>query len=598
MLLRRDLLAALLPLGITAPMLGKLAASLPGLPEEIDEQALKQAAWIAGIELDDPQRQAIVEAVRRHHEALAKLRAMPLDEQTPMALSFLPLGSFDPQPEVAAAGTVPATSVRPAGAWTLASPPASDELAFLPVTELSELIRQRQVTSRELTELYLQRLKKFDPVLHCVVATADEPAMEQSERADREIALGRYRGPLHGIPWGAKDLIAVEGLPFTWGIPGRRDVIARRTSTVAERLEAAGAVLVAKLSLGALAMGDQWFGGLTRNPWNPARGSSGSSAGSAAAVVAGLSAFAIGSETLGSIVSPSQRCGATSLRPTFGRVSRDGCMPLAWSFDKLGPMARSVEDLALVFAAIHGADGRDPSARTSPFHWPTSMDLRRLTVGVPEASLDDTDGAVAVLREMGVKLVALRLPDKYPLEALLNIIDVESAAMFDESLRAGDTAGWNQWPAIFQAACFVSAIDYVRMQRVRLQLMRDFEEAVRDLDFWVDANDLLHTNLTGHPSVVLPRVIEMRNGAFRPRTTVLSGHLYQDDRLLAFAREFERRVPGGLEHPPMQRWLDEATKNAASTDDAPPPDRAEEGGTAENGKSGSTDGKPTSSDKQ
>lgn len=563
MLDRRELLDGILPAGIVSFLSARLLAADSLQEGGIDESGLQAAEWLTGLKLDSGQRKAILESVRKNIEALKQLRAVRLDEETPMALSMVPIGgqsSTQPPFEV--------TSLRQPDAWTVAVRPADESLAFLPLAELAELIRNRQVSSLELTRLYLDRLEKFDPVLNCVVALTSQRALDQAERADREIGLGRYRGPLHGIPWGAKDLIAVANEPFTWGIPGRRNVVAKRTATVAQRLEDAGAVLVAKLSLGALAMGDRWFGGMTRNPWNPERGSSGSSAGSAAAVVAGLAGFAIGSETLGSIVSPSTRCGTTSLRPTFGRISRDGCMPLAWSFDKLGPMARSVGDLALVFAAVHGSDGRDPSARTAPFHWPVAIDLPRVRVGVPERMLDDSDGPVPVLREMGVQLSPVRLPDQYPLEALLNIIDIESASMFDESLRAGQVEGWNQWPDIFRGAFFTSAVDYVRMQRVRLQLMRDFQAAVSGLDFWIDANDLLHTNLTGHPSVVLPRVIELRNGAFRPRTTVISGQIDDDARLLAFAREFERRVPGGLEHPPMQRWLDE--RNRPELSDQPP----------------------------
>ena len=249
-------------------------------------------------------------------------------------------------------------------------PGSAEELAFLPVTELSSLIRSRQISSIELTKLYLDRLKRFDPLLKCVVTFTEDLALKQAAQADQEIAAGKYRGPLHGIPWGAKDLIAYPGYPTTWGATPFKDRVIDVKATVAARLEEAGAVLVAKLSLGALAMGDQWFGGRTRSPWDPRTGSSGSSAGSASAVAAGLVGFAIGSETLGSIVSPCRACGASGLRPTFGRVSRHGCMTLSWSMDKLGPIARSIEDCALVFDAIHGADGLDWAAVDQPFDWP------------------------------------------------------------------------------------------------------------------------------------------------------------------------------------------------------------------------------------
>jgi len=558
MLHRRELLAVLAPLGLGATPLGRAVLSLGQRDREIDEQTLLEAEWITGVSLTEEQRKEIVGAVKKNSAGLEELRKIPLDEETPMALRFTPLKAVH-----SAEQRDTGTTVRLSSGWTVRKRPADDELAFLPVTELSELVRDRQVTSVELTQLYIERLKRFDPVLHCVVNLTERLAMDQAERADREIALGRYRGPLHGIPWGAKDLISVKGYPATWGIPARENTVASRNATIVEKLDEAGAVLVAKLSWGARAMGDQWFRGMTRNPWNPQRGSSGSSAGSASATVAGLVGFAIGTETLGSIVSPSTRCGTTSLRPTFGRISRDGCMPLSWSMDKLGPMCRSVEDCALVFSAIHGSDGRDPAARTAGFHWPTEIDLRKLRIGVPERALnDDADESIQVVREMGVELVAIKLPDNYPMQSLLNIIDIESAAMFDTDLRAGKTEGWNSWPTTFRSAMFTPAVDYVRMQRVRMQLMQDFEKAIGGVDFLLNCNDLLHTNLTGHPSAVLPRVIELANGSYRPRTTVITGHVDDDDRLLTFAHEFERRVQGSLEHPPMQRWLDELNSKA------------------------------------
>ena len=281
-----------------------------------------------------------------------------------------------------------------------------------PVARLAGLVRSGQVKSVELTKLYLDRLKRFDPILKCVVTLTEDLALKQAARADAEIAAGKYRGPLHGIPWGAKDLIAYPGYPTTWGAPQFKGRVLDEKATVAARLDEAGAVLVAKLSLGALAMGDQWFGGKTRSPWDPRRGSSGSSAGSAAAVAAGLVGFAIGSETLGSIVSPCRACGASGLRPTFGRVSRHGCMSLSWSMDKIGPIARSVEDCALVFDAIHGHDGLDATAVDQPFAWPPRVELGRLKVGYlgkPEESLEARE-ELRILRGLGFELVPDRAP--------------------------------------------------------------------------------------------------------------------------------------------------------------------------------------------
>ena len=266
------------------------------------------------------------------------------------------------------------------------------------MTSLAQLLRTRQVSSVELTKLYLERLHLFDKALNCVVTFTDDLALRQAQRADDEIAAGKYRGPLHGVPWGAKDLIAVPGYKTTWGATPFENQVLDVTATVAERLEAAGAVLLAKMSLGALAWGDGWFRGMTRNPWNPDAGSSGSSAGSASATAAGLLPFALGSETLGSIISPCRVCGCTGLRPTFGRISRFGCMALAWSMDKIGPISRSVEDCALVFDAIHGADGRDPSAVDRPFAWPSSRDVKSLRVGYFERKNSGTDKEPAARR--------------------------------------------------------------------------------------------------------------------------------------------------------------------------------------------------------
>ena len=277
------------------------------------------------------------------------------------------------------------------------------------------MIRSRQLSSTELTRLYLDRLKRFDPLLKCVVTLTENLALKQAAEADREIASGRYRGPLHGIPWGAKDLISYPGYPTTWGATPYKARVIEGKATVAARLEEAGAVLVAKMSLGALAQGDLWFGGRTRSPWDPRTGSSGSSAGSASAAAAGLVGFAIGSETLGSIVSPCRACGATGLRPTFGRVSRHGCMTLAWTMDKLGPITRSVEDCALVFDAIHGADGLDFAAVDQPFEWPPRRDLENVKVGYIEqpGRSSEERPEVKVLRKLGFELVPITLPTSF-----------------------------------------------------------------------------------------------------------------------------------------------------------------------------------------
>jgi Asp-tRNA(Asn)/Glu-tRNA(Gln) amidotransferase A subunit family amidase len=413
------------------------------------------------------------------------------------------------------------------------------------------------LTSKRLTTIYLDRLKKYGPMLRCVVNLTEDLALRQAERADREIDAGQYRGPLHGIPWGAKDLISVPGYPTTWGIPQFENRVLEQSATIVQRLEDAGAVLVAKTSLGAIAMGDVWFKGMTRNPWNAKSGSSGSSAGSASATVAGLVGFSIGSETLGSITTPSRICGATGFRPTFGRVSRHGCMPLSWTMDKIGPICRNVEDCALVFAAIHGADGLDPTAESYPFEWPPATNVCGMRVGYTKSRRAPDDRAdLRVLRELGCELVEIVLPNDVPVRALVNVINIEGASVFEAMLKRGETDGWNAWTNIFRAAQFVSAVDYVKLMRLRTQLMRQFENVMSHVDALCNVFDIYHGNLAGHPSVVIPREFrELRSGGRQPITTAFTGHLNQDERLLALARAVQLRGTAHLMRPPLDDWL-------------------------------------------
>ena len=396
-------------------------------------------------------------------------------------------------------------AVEPIRSAVPKKPDSKDDLAFLPVTSLAQLVRTRAISSTELTKLYLERLKKYDPVLKCVVTLTEELVLKQAEAADREIKAGKYRGPLHGIPWGAKDLIAYPGYKTTWGAGPYKDQTLDTKATVVRKLEEAGAVLVAKLSLGALAMGDRWFGGMTRNPWNVKQGSSGSSAGPASATVAGLVGFSIGSETLGSIVSPCSRCGASGLRPTFGRVSRAGCMTLSWTMDKLGPICRSIEDCALVLGAIHGADQLDNASVTRPFRWPLGRELRSLRVGYVEDKQAAKDRAeLQVLRDLGVTLVPIQMPTKYPAETS-TILDSECAAAFDELTRKGIDEGIGTWGNTFRQGQFIPAVEYIRANRVRTMLMKEMEALFEKVDLYVGGYfDLGITNLTGHPTAVMP----------------------------------------------------------------------------------------------
>jgi Asp-tRNA(Asn)/Glu-tRNA(Gln) amidotransferase A subunit family amidase len=421
---------------------------------------------------------------------------------------------------------------------------------------LAALLAGGQVSSVELTRLYLERLERWDPLLEAVVTRTEERALEEADRADRELAAGRRRGALHGIPWGAKDLLAVRGYPTTWGAMPFKEQQLAEDATVVRRLEEAGAVLVAKLSLGALAWGDVWFGGQTKNPWNPEQGSSGSSAGPGSATAAGLVGFAIGSETWGSIVSPSTRCGVTGLRPTFGAVSRHGAMALSWTMDKLGPMCRSVEDCALVYDAIRGPDGKDRTVIEAPFDWRPERDPTELRLGYLKKQFEEEPdeeraewhaldlATLETLEQIGFELVPIELPE-LPVSALSFILSAEAAAAFDELTRDGRDEQLvrqieNAWPNVFRQARLIPAVEYIQANRVRTLLMGQMERLMRQVDLYVSptfgGDNLLLTNLTGHPQVVLP------NG-FRtdgtPTSITFTGRLFGEAEVLAVAKAYQ-----------------------------------------------------------
>lgn len=543
---RRHLFKTLAALGVGSTVFQRAVVAQAPKEGAVTAEMIQQAEWISGVKLSEDDRKALVGRVNNSQRQFARLRQVTLTNDVPPAFAFLPAG------EPLAAG--------PHGPVEIVCPPApkkpdaGDDLAFLPVASLAQLVRTRVVSSVELTKLYLDRLKKYDPALKCVVTFTDELALKQAEAADREIAAGRYRGPLHGIPWGAKDLIAYPGYKTTWGAAPFKDQTVSAKATVARKLDDAGAVLVAKLTLGALAQGDQWFGGMTRNPWNVRVGSSGSSAGSASAVVAGLVGFAIGSETLGSIVSPCTRCGASGLRPTFGRVGRGGCMTLAWTMDKLGPIARSVEDCALVFAAIHGPDPLDAAAVDRPFRWPPTRDLRSLRVGYVEGKKGvDERPELRVLKDLGVKLVPITMPDKYPADALTCILNAESAAAFDDLTRKGVTEGLNAWTGTFRAGQYIPAVEYIRAQRVRTLLMREMEPLFEKVDLYVGGNDLVITNFSGHPTAVLPNGFVKQKDVETPTAITFTGRLFGETELLSVAQAYQQATGHHLKRPPMDR---------------------------------------------
>jgi Asp-tRNA(Asn)/Glu-tRNA(Gln) amidotransferase A subunit family amidase len=550
---RRAVLKGLTALGLGSVTFRRALAAQAVQAGRVTPEMIKQAEWIAGLDFNDEERAGAARAVEQSLRSFTQLRAVPVGYDVPPALTFFP---SPPRP----AAATQRNQARPTDVQTPVRPSSEDELAFLPVAVLSELVRTRQVSSTELTRLYLARLQRFDPLLKCVVTLTEELALKQAARADREIAAGRIRGPLHGIPWGAKDLIAYPGYPTTWGATPFKNRVLDVTASVAARLEEAGAVLVAKLSLGALAMGDLWFGGRTRSPWDPRSGSSGSSAGSASAAAAGLVGFAIGSETLGSIVSPCQACGATGLRPSFGRVSRHGCMTLSWSMDKLGPIARSVQDCALVFDAIHGADGLDWAAVDQPFTWPPQIELSKLKIGYIEERNRPADEReeLRVLRQLGFELVPMTLPDNLPIRAVTLMLGTEAAAVFDELTRKHITEGLNSWPSTFRQGQFVPAVEYLRAARVRTKLMQAMAERMAKVDLYVASGpDLSITNLTAHPSVVFPLGFHDRNGRSFPGSVTLTGRLYDESTLLAVAHAIQQATGDHLRRPSLERFLAE-----------------------------------------
>jgi Asp-tRNA(Asn)/Glu-tRNA(Gln) amidotransferase A subunit family amidase len=563
---RRAFLAYFSSIGLGSTLLPGVLWARVTAGAEITPASIAAAAEVAGLTLDQDEREQMVQGLRRQSASLEALHGIPLDNSVAPALSFDPvpaglqLPAGESQPMVRAPITV------------RSMPPDSDELAFATVAELSELVRTRQVTSTQLTRMYLARLRRFDPVLQCVITLTEARALEQARVADGEIAAGRYRGPLHGIPWGAKDLLAVRGYPTTWGAGPYRDQVIDHDATVVRRLDDAGAVLVAKLTLGELAQGDHWFGGITKNPWNVEQGSSGSSAGPASATAAGLVGFSIGSETLGSISSPSTRCGATGLRPTFGRVPRTGAMALSWSMDKLGPICRGVEDCALVLDAIHGPDNQDLTCREVPFSWDGRAPLSGIRVGYlksafdapltdpanPERTIHATkpfdDQALAALRGLGITLVPVELPD-LEYGAMRIILTAEAAAAFDELTRSGRDdllvqQGNGDWANTFRTARFIPAADYINANRVRRLALEAWARLFEQVDVIVTptggSSQLVATNLTGNPAVILPH-------GFRDDGTPVSltflGGLFGESAMLRVAHAFEQATEWHTRHP-------------------------------------------------
>ena len=614
---RRRFLAACSQAGIASALLPGVLYTLAAQAQDeakpaeafhVTEAMLDQAAALADVPLTAEQKKMMLGRLEGQRESYAAIRKLKIPN------SVAPAFVFDPLPPGAKVD-----STRQAPRWSeargIAVPTNIEELAFTSVRELAELVRTRKVTSLALTQMYLARLKRYDSKLHFVVTLTEERALAQAKAADAEIAAGHYRGPLHGIPWGGKDLLAVKGYPTTWGAGGFEKQSFEEDATVVERLDAAGAVLVAKLTLGALAMGDKWFGGKTRNPWNPEQGSSGSSAGSASAVSAGCVAFAIGSETLGSISSPSTRCGDTGLRPTFGFVPRTGAMALSWTMDKLGPICRAVEDCAIVLSSIYGPDGKDLATRDAAFNWDANLDWKSLRVGYFKKDFDKPEppkpreakanetaeekkqretrnamrtamheqnvsdwhfetAALDKLRAMGITLIPVELPD-LPYGAMTPLLEAEAAAAFDDLTISGrdkllTEQGPGDWPNTFRVARFYPAVEYIQANRARSLAIRELSKVFEQVDIVVAptfGDQLVVTNLTVHPAIIVPNGLRGADAPKRPEggsddndnmggpgTPVSITFLaghYQDAKLCAFARAYQEATDFHKQHPKL-----------------------------------------------
>ncbi len=516
------------------------------------------ASKIFGIEFDTAERDSMLDNLNDQLRGYEQVRKVPLTNDVASALLFNPI------PE----GFVFEKTVKPFVTSKLTNiklPKVQDSLAFYTVAELGVLIRTKQITSVALTQFFIDRLKKYSPTLLNVITITQDLALAQAARADAEIKAGKYRSPLHGIPYGAKDLLAKQGYPTTWGSNIYKNQMLPYDATVIQKLEKAGAVLVAKMSVGEFAWGDVWYGGMTRNPWNTKTGASGSSAGSGSAVSAGCLPFAIGTETLGSIVSPSTVNGVTGLRPTFGRVSRFGAMALSWSMDKIGAMTRSVEDCALVFKAIQGTDGKDATVRDLPFNYAPLKSLKGLRIGYLKKAFEskypnraNDSLTLKTLRDLGAELVAFELPT-YPLNDLTITIGVEGGAAFDGLTRSNDDDKMvrqikNAWPNRFRAARFIPAIEYVQAQRVRTKMINDLFQVLKNQDFDVyitptyAGGNLTYTNLSGHPSLCLPNGF---NKSGLPTSITFSGQLYAEAKLLATAKMYQDATVWHKKHPKL-----------------------------------------------
>lgn len=523
----------------------------------IPREAVTEAEKLIGLDFSDSKIDMLLSGLKNQLDDFEAMRKFPLSNSVPPAMQFNPI-------PVGMKLDTKRRKFRLTPVRKVKLPENMDDLAFFSVRELGELIRTRQITSEKLTRFYLDRLKKYGPKLECVVTLTEELAMAQAKRADAEIAAGHYRGPLHGIPYGAKDLLATKDVRTTWGAAPYTNQVFQTDATVIKRLEEAGAVLIAKTTLGELAMGETWFGGMTRNPWNLKEGSSGSSAGTSAATSAGLMPFGIGTETLGSIVSPCDRCGVTGLRPSYGRVSRAGAMALSWSMDKIGPICRTVEDCAIVFNAIYGPDGKDPTLYDAAYNYDPQVNLKKLRIGFLEKDFakengerkDNNEAALKKIRELGVDLIPVELPN-YPVDNISFLLSTEGAAAFDDLTLTGrddllkQQERWS-WPNTFRRRRFVPAVEYLQAQRIRYLLIQDVGKLFEKVDLIVAPSfagkGLLISNLTGNPCVVVPNGFSKKG---TPTSICFVGKLFGEGDLLAVAKKYQDATEWNRKHPAL-----------------------------------------------
>lgn len=540
--------------GLSFSTLGFIVGQRAG---EITPPVIDAAADLIGLAFTPAEKDSMIATLENQRNNFETLRKTKLENSVAPSLIFNPL----PQ------GFYPSQDQKSFD-WGLPSqvdlPEKESDIAYLPVSHLSVLIKNKQISSERLTQIYLDRIKTYSDTLQCLVSLLEESAIAKAKQMDQEIAAGKYRGPLHGIPYGIKDLLAVPDTKTTWGAMPYKDQVINETATVVQKLDEAGGVLVGKFTLGALAMGDIWFGGVTKNPWNLKQGSSGSSAGSASAVSAGLVPFAIGTETLGSIVSPSTRNGVTGLRPTYGRVSKHGAMALSWSMDKIGPISRSTLDNAIVLSIINGMDEKDASTIPAAFNYSAKSDVKKLKVGYfkpffegNRPNIQNDQAVLEVLKNQGIELHPLELKTTINAGPIVNMLLVEGAAAFDELTRLDlddqlVAQNRNAWPNIFRAARFIPAVEYVQMSRQRSLLIEEMHDLMKEYDVIVTPSfagqQLQITNLTGHPALCLPNGFT-DNGS--PTSITLLANLFDEEKLIMLGRLIQENTDWQSKRPPL-----------------------------------------------